>query len=103
MTQTSLFVKITAKPGRRDEVQAALEAALPAAEAEAGTLVYSFHADKGEPDVTWVFELYTDDDAFAAHSSGEAVAQLFATLGEVLAEPPLLVMAEPTGGKGLPG
>ena len=103
MTQTSLFVKFTAKPGRRDEALAALQEAAAAVEAEDGTLVYSFHLDKGDADVVWGFELYADDEALTVHSSSDALATLLGALGDVLAEPPMMAMADPAIAQGLPG
>lgn len=101
MPKTSLFLKLTAQTGRRDDVLAALVRAMPGAEAEEGTEVYSFHLDKGDPDVVWVFELYTDDEALGVHGGSEAVATLFAEVGDLLAEPPVMAMAEPHAAKGL--
>ena len=60
MSKTSLFVRMKTPAGKRDEALAALMAALPSAEAEEGTEIYSFHADKADPDVLWVFELYPE-------------------------------------------
>ena len=65
--------------------------------------MYSFHADKAEADVVWGFELYADDDALAAHSSSDALAALFGALGDLMAEPPMLAMADPAIDDGLPG
>jgi quinol monooxygenase YgiN len=103
MAQTSLFVKMVAQPGKRDEVVAALETMLPQVAQEEGTLVYSFHLDAGDENTVWVFELYTDGDALAAHGGSDAMKSCFGTLGPLFAEPPMMVMATPTAGaKGLP-
>jgi quinol monooxygenase YgiN len=103
MSQTSLFVKMKAQPGKRDEVIAALEGMLPQVESEEGTLVYSFHLDTTDEDTVWIFELYTDGDALAAHGSSDAMAAAFGTLGPLFAEPPMMVVTTPTAkAKGLP-
>ena len=96
-----MFVKLRFQPGHRDEGLAALDTALVAAADEEGTEVYSFHLDKADPDVVWAFELYTDDEALGVHGQSAAVAELFGALGGILAEPPLLVVADLHGGKGL--
>ena len=101
MSKTSVFVKLKANPGKDGDVLAALEVALPAALDEPGTEMYTFHNDKGDADTVWAFELYADDDAFAAHSASEAVAALFAEVGGLLAEPPMLVVGEYVAGKGV--
>jgi len=103
MTQTSVFVKLTAKPGRRDDVVAALETMLPTVEGEEGTLVYSFHHDATNEDVVWVFELYTDGDALGVHAGSPAMAELIGSFGDLLGAPAEMILATPTArGKGLP-
>jgi quinol monooxygenase YgiN len=101
MSKTSLFAKMKVHPGKRDEALAALVAALPAANDEDGTEIYSFHADKSDADTIWVFELYTDDAALGVHGQSPAVAELFGTLGDLLAEPPMMVIADVHAGKGV--
>lgn len=103
MAQTSLFVKMVAQPGKRDEIVAALETMLPQVAQEDGTLVYSFHLDAADENTVWIFELYSDGDALAAHGGSDAMANCFGLLGPLFAEPPLMVMTTPVpGAKGLP-
>ena len=103
MTQTSVFVKLTAKPGKRDEVIENLERMLPTVKEEAGTLVYSFHRDAANEDVVWVFELYTDGDALGVHAGSPAMAELIGSFGDILGAPAEMSLATPTAdGKGLP-
>ena len=103
MTQRSLFVKMKFQPGKRDEGVAALVTMLPTVNGEDGTLVYSFHLDAGDADTIWIFELSTDDAALGVHGGSEARAALGGAIGGLLAEGPLMVMAEPTASnKGLP-
>ena len=103
MTQTSLFVKMVFAPGKRDDGVAALETMLPVVADEPGTLVYSFHRDAANEDTVWIFELYSDGDALGLHGGSDAMKELFGTLGGLMAEPPMMVMATPTGdAKGLP-
>lgn len=103
MTQTSLFLKMVFQPGKRDEGIAALETMLPVVAGEPGTLVYSFHRDAGDENAVWIFELYSDGDALGVHGGSDAMKELFGTLAGLMAEPPMMVMATPTGSaKGLP-
>jgi quinol monooxygenase YgiN len=51
--------------------------------------------------VFWCSELYTDDDAFAAHSGSEAMAKAAPTLGPLIAESELII-GKPVLAKGLP-
>lgn len=103
MAQTSVFVKLTAQPGKRDEAIAALERMLPTVHEEAGTLVYSFHCDAADENVLWVFELYTDGDALGVHAQSAAMAELIGSFGDLLGAPAEMYLATPTAnGKGLP-
>lgn len=87
MTRIAQFAKFTAKPGRGGVVVAALETALAGARPEVGTEVYAIHVAADDPDVVWMYDLYSDAEAQAAHSSSAATAQLPASLTELLAEP----------------
>ena len=103
MAQTSVFVKLTSQPGKRDEAIAALEKMLPTVKEEAGTLVYSFHRDASDENVVWVFELYTDGDALGVHAGSPAMAELIGSFGDLLGAPAEMYLATPTAdGKGLP-
>ena len=100
-TKTSSFVKLTAQPGRRDDLLAALQKMLPVVADEEGTEVYSFHLDRGDENAIWIFELSTDDDALAAHSSTDAMKGLIEDLGALLGDAPLMVFTTPTDAKGI--
>jgi quinol monooxygenase YgiN len=103
MTQMSVFVKMVCKPGTRDQAVEALGTMLPQVESEPGTLIYSFHLDAADENTIWIFELYSDADALAAHGQSDAIKAMGAAMGDVLAEAPALMMATPTAAsKGLP-
>jgi quinol monooxygenase YgiN len=94
-------VKMTAQPGRRDELLAALQALVDGAADEPGTLVYSFHTVDGEPDVVCSYELFVDEDALAAHRDGPVVAGALPALGPLIASTTHW-RGSPVLGKGLP-
>ena len=50
----------------------------------------------------WIFELYTDDEALAAHSSSAAMATLFGDIGQLLGDGPLLVPTTSTAARASP-
>jgi quinol monooxygenase YgiN len=102
MPQTSMFVKLTSKPGQRDELVAALDKMLAAVADEPGTLVYTVHLDNADENAVWIFEFYTDEDALAAHSASSAMKALMGDLGAVLGDGPILAATTPHAGKGLP-
>jgi quinol monooxygenase YgiN len=100
MAKSSTFAKLTAQPGKRAEMIAALEKLLPTVADEDGTLIYTINTDDTDENVVWMFELYTDSDAVAAHGASEAMAALFGDLGALLGDGPLLVATTPVSGKG---
>ena len=102
MSKPSMFVKLTAQPGKRDEVVAAFDRMLVAVADEPGTEVYSVHLDDADENAVWIFELYTDGDALAAHSSSEAMGHLFTEIGPLLGgDGPILAATTAHAGKGL--
>jgi quinol monooxygenase YgiN len=102
MAQTSMFVKLVAQPGRRDDVLAALDKMLVAVADESGTLVYTVHLDNADENVVWMFEYYESEDAQAAHSASAAMKALMGDVGSLLGEGTVLAASTPHAGKGLP-
>jgi quinol monooxygenase YgiN len=101
MPKVALLAKFTAKEGKGDELIAAFQPLLEQVENEPGTLLYAMSRAKDDPDMFWFSELYTDDEAFAAHSGSDAMAKAVPTLGPLIAESEL-ILGEPVLGKGLP-
>jgi quinol monooxygenase YgiN len=101
MPKVAMLARIRAREGRGKELIAAFQPLLDQVENEPGTVLYLMNRSKDDPDVFWVSELYTDDDAFAAHSGSEAMANAAQTLGPLIAESEL-VLGEPVLAKGLP-
>ncbi len=100
MTETAMFVKLTAADGKREQLLEVLSSMLPAVEGEDGTLLYLLHTDDTDSNVVWMYERYTDADALVTHSSSEAMATLIGSLGELVGDSPMMVQVTPTGGKG---
>lgn len=102
MAKPALIAKITAADGKRDEV---LEAFGPmmahVRENEPGTLIYGCHTDDEDPNVVWFYELYTDDDAVAAHSGSDAMKNVGRSLKGLLAGPPEVRKLTPQAAKGI--
>ena len=96
-----VFAKLTAAPGKRDELIEALGTHFPNVEEEAGTLVYAMHTDNADADVVWFYELYSDDDAFKAHGGSPGMKELGAKLGGLVAGRAELHIATPVKAKGL--
>lgn len=102
MAKVAVIAKITALPGKRDEVVAVLNDVVAAAGEEPGTLLYAMNVDKTEADVIWFYEVYADDAALAAHSGSEAMKAAGGKLRDKAAGRPEIHVVELVGGKGLP-
>jgi len=102
MPKVAVVAKLTAQPGKRDELVAVLSEVVASAAGEPGTEVYSMNTDKSEADVVWFFELYADDAALAAHSGSDAMKTAGPKLAGLVAGRPELHLLEPVVGKGLP-
>ena len=60
-----------AKEGEEEAVEAALKALVEPSRAEPGVLVYIPHRDPEDPRKFYIFEQYTDADAYQAHTETE--------------------------------
>jgi quinol monooxygenase YgiN len=87
MPRIAQFAKFSARSGHGPKVIEALENALAGARTEPGTQVYAIHQQVDDPDVVWMYELYADADAQAAHSGSAATSALRAAVSDLLKEP----------------
>lgn len=101
MNGPALLAKITAQPGKRAELVAALQAMVEAVEAEPGTVQYVLHTDDANEDIVWFYERYADDAALQAHMTSEAMKQLGASMRDLAAGRPELTRLSLVSGKGL--
>lgn len=103
MPQVAVIAKITALPGKRDEVVTVLSGVVAAAQQEEGTLVYTLTTDTADDVTVWFYELYADDAAFAAHSSSDAMKAAGRELRDKAAGRPEIHVLQTHESKGLPG
>lgn len=101
MPKVAMVAKLTAADGKRDELASVLEKIFPAVEQEAGTEVYVLHDDRGDPNVLWFYELYSDSDALGVHGSSDAMKEMLGGLSGLIGAAPEMHMLEPRRGKGL--
>jgi quinol monooxygenase YgiN len=101
MANVGIIAKLTALPGKRDELVAALGLALDNAEAEPGTLRYILHTDAKDEDLVWFYEQYTDAAALAAHGASDGMKALGRAVAPFVAGRPELTMVDVVGGKGV--
>jgi len=74
MPKVAVTARVKAKAGMAQALIAAFGALLEQVESEPGTLLYAVNRSTDDPHLFWVYELYTDGDAFAAHSGSDAMA-----------------------------
>ena len=104
MTRVAAVAKLTAAPGKSDELKTAIADLVAAVrDGEPGTLVYAAAQETDEPEVFWFYELYDSPDAAAAHSSGTALADAATRMSGLLAGRPEVHRLSPIAGAGLPG
>jgi quinol monooxygenase YgiN len=96
-----IFTRLTAKPGRRDDLLASFDALFEAVAHEPGTEVFAMHAARDEPDVACFYEVYRDDDALAAHRESPALHEIVDQLGELVAGSPEVTYVSPRRAKGI--
>jgi quinol monooxygenase YgiN len=100
MATVGEIAKITAAPGKRDELLKVLKRMVAQTESEPGTLVYVFHEDAADDVTVWSYELYTDQAARDAHGSSPAMAEIGPALGGLLGGAPELIKLRPISAKG---
>ncbi len=95
----AVFALIRSKPGKRDELIAALRPGVAEAEAEPGTRVMAMHADLRDENALHFYEVYESKEAFIAHA--KVAGPKLNTLADLLDGPPELIQALPVASTGL--
>lgn len=83
----SVYGRMTALPGQRDELIAVLLDGLRAS-GDGGLLAYSINALSGDPDTIWLTQLWIDKEAHDATTRSERVAAASRRIPPLLAEQP---------------
>ncbi len=65
----------TAQPGQEGVVLDAIEKLTPRSREEAGNRFYQAYQDPAEPGIFRLFEVYADEDAYAAHGASDHFKQ----------------------------
>ncbi len=99
MSQVSAIAKITAQPGKRDEMIAAFQPMLDHVETEEGTLRYILMKDTGDENVVWFYEQYSDGEALKTHGTSDMMKQVGMSMRDLAAGRPEIMICTPVGGK----
>ena len=95
-----LWVRLEAKPGREQEVEAFLMGGLPLVEAEPATIAW-FGLRLG-PSTFGIFDTFPDEAGRQAHLAGKVAEALMAKAADLLASPPEIAHVDVLAAK-LPG
>jgi quinol monooxygenase YgiN len=89
----AIFTRLTAKPGRRNELLEVLHELAVSTRAEPGNEQFVVHAARDEPDVVLGYEVFASDDAIDAHRETDAVRVARERLDDLLTAPPEITYA----------
>jgi quinol monooxygenase YgiN len=84
----SVYGRMTALPGRRDELITLLLEGFRAGGEDSGLLSYIINTAFDEPDTVWLTQLWTDKDAHDTVTRSEPVAAVTRRLSPLLATQP---------------
>jgi len=84
----SVYGRMTAVPGRRDELVALLQEGALAGGDDSGLLTFVINTVPDDPDTIWLTQLWADKEAHDATTRSEAVATVSRRLPPLLAQPP---------------
>jgi len=88
-----------AQPGKEQEVEEILKAAVPNTQAEEGTLVYNLHRAQGNPCKFMFYEKYADEAAFAVHGAAPYLAELITKVVPLITGEPVIELYEELAAK----
>ncbi|KIC87108.1 putative quinol monooxygenase [Pantoea agglomerans] len=100
MLKTALFVRLEAKPGKKQDVEAFLKSGLPVVQEEPETVAW-FGLRLG-PSTFGIFDAFPGEEGRNAHLSGKVAAALMAQAEDLFSEPPSIEKVDVLASK-LPG
>jgi quinol monooxygenase YgiN len=92
MVKLGLYVRLDAKPGKEQEVEAFLKQGGSMAQEEPQTIAW--FAIRIGPSTFGIFDVFEDESGREAHLNGKIAAALMAKASELLAQPPKIEKIE---------
>lgn len=86
MSKFAMFGKLTAVPGKRQELAAMMLSSGDTLSAMEGCIYYIIHEAEEEPDVLWITELWESREAHAASLQNEQVRELIGRCRHLIAD-----------------
>ena len=94
MSEIVIFSRLQAQPGRGAELTAAFDDLNDAVAGEPGTITFTMHVARDDPDALLFYEVYADGDALTAHRESDAVRAVVPRLDGLLANHPEITYAQ---------
>ena len=91
----SLLVRLTSAEGRRAALLDMLNTYTDGLAEEPGTEMFMVSLDPEDPNIVWLFEIFTNEDAENAHRASSGFARLMEQMPPLLDGPPAVLRMEP--------
>ena len=102
MGELAIIVKSKSQPGKREEIKELYDTLLaPRAVENDAQQVVVWCADQHDPDVFYLFEIYTDPQAMGANAQADFFVEYMTRVGPLLAGEPEVAMTTPLWSKGV--
>ncbi|MCW5890343.1 MAG: antibiotic biosynthesis monooxygenase [bacterium] len=96
----TVIARLQVQPGKEATFEAEAAKMVEHVQAnEPGTTVYRCYRSQADPTTYVFYEQYTDQAAFGAHGTSEAMQHFFGAMGGILAGRPQIEMFDEVGGK----
>ncbi|AJQ26484.1 putative quinol monooxygenase [Pelosinus fermentans] len=90
----TLVANMQAKPGKENELEAALQVHFPKVQLEKGTAAYVLHRSTEKVGQFFFYEKYQDQQALDYHGSTPYLKELFSSIADLLLEKPEVKLYE---------
>jgi (4S)-4-hydroxy-5-phosphonooxypentane-2,3-dione isomerase len=91
----SMLVRLTSEDGKRAALLDMLNTYTDGLAEEPGTEMFMVSLDPEDPNIVWLFEIFTDEDAENAHRASSGFAMLMELMPPLLDGPPAVLRMEP--------
>ncbi|TDX08266.1 putative quinol monooxygenase [Kribbella sp. VKM Ac-2566] len=91
----ALVAHLTASEGNAKRLEELLRLLVERSREENGVLQYTAHRDCDDESSFWMYEVYADDEALAAHRARKPLEALGSAFHEAIATPPSITLLTP--------
>jgi quinol monooxygenase YgiN len=91
----ALIAHMVAGDGKAAQLAELLRLLVERSRAENGVVQYTAHRDRDDESSFWLYEVYANDEALAAHRARKPLEALGSAFGEAIAAPPAITVLTP--------